>query len=159
IQPNALISYRKDNLRLFYKFEYLTKEIDYFHPTVQSGYNETLGAYKYSEDERYFTNRLYNHLNASGKIFDQVNFNVSLSYQMQKREEETFRYNITHDIENLNNRIKDQAMDVLYSTGTFSNFFNNKIYNLQLGYEIVSNNGFSVRSEEHTSELQSRENL
>lgn len=144
IQANALISYRKDNLRLFYKFEYLTKETQYFHPTVQSGYNETLGAYKYSEDERYFTNRVYNHLNASGKIFNQVNFNISASYQMQKREEETFRYNITNDIESLNNRIKDQAMEVLYSTGTFSNFFNNKIYNLQLGYEIVSNKGFSV---------------
>lgn len=144
MQPNALLSYQKENLRLFYKFEYLSKEIAYFHPTVQSGYNNTFGAYKYSNDERFFIDRIYNHLNASGTILDQIHFNVSASYQIQKREEETFRFNLTNHTESLNSKLRDQSMEVLYSTGTFSNFFDNAAFNLQLGYELVSNKGFSV---------------
>lgn len=144
IQPQALVSYTTEKVRLVYKFEFLNREVDYFHPTVQSGFNETYGAYKYANDERFFTNRIYNHLNASGKIFSDINFNISASHQLQKREEEAFRYNISHDIETGNLKQKDQSMEVLYSTGTFSNFFKNDHFNLQLGYELANNKGFSV---------------
>ncbi len=159
IQPQALVAYTNEDIRVFYKFEYSNKEVDYFHPTVQSGYNESLGSYKYGDDERYFTNRLYNHLNASGKLFSKINFNVSASYQIQKRELETFRYNITHDIESGNVKEKDQSMEVLYSTGTFSNFFDSKKVNLQLGYELVNNKGFSIVDAEANSKKEVNEQI
>lgn len=143
-QGNALINYKTDDFQLFYKFEFLKEDVDYFSSTVQSGYSDVLGSYKYGNDERYFTNRIYQHLNASGQIFKQINYNISLSHQLQKRENEKFRYNLSHDVESLNAKSKDQSMEVLYSTGTFTNFFTNKLFNLQLGYEIASNKGFAV---------------
>ncbi|WLD24398.1 TonB-dependent receptor [Flavobacterium dauae] len=147
LQGSALVNYSRENLRVFYRFEFLDEDLDYYNPTVQSGYNENLGAYKYGLDKRYFVNRLYHHLNATGKLFNQVNFNVSLSYQQQKREQESFNYNITHDLETSNVKKKQKSTDVLYSTGTFSNFFDSKTFNLQLGYELLGTSGFSIVDE------------
>ncbi|UUV21603.1 TonB-dependent receptor plug domain-containing protein [Paenimyroides aestuarii] len=146
-QGNTLINYSKDDLRVFYRFEFLDEDLQYYNRVVQSGYNEDIGAYKYGLDKRYFVNRLYHHLNASGKLFNHVNFNVSLSHQQQKREQETFRNNITHGIETLNVKEKQQSTDVIYSIGTFSNFFKSEIFNLQLGYEFLNTNGFSIVDE------------
>ncbi|WP_306351148.1 TonB-dependent receptor plug domain-containing protein [Flavobacterium sp. '19STA2R22 D10 B1'] len=146
---NALISYHKNNFRVFYKFEYLDENTDYFNTTVQSGYNSQLGSYLYSDDKRYFTNRYYHHLNAVGKLFSQLNYNVSVSHQRQAREIEDFRYNITNGDETLNKRVQDQSMEVTYSTGTVSNFFSDSKVDLQLGYEFVNNNGFSLIQDEN----------
>lgn len=148
IQTNALVNYRKGDFRVFYKFEFLDEQVNFYGNNTDSGYSTTLGPYRYGNDERYFTNRIYNHLNGVGKLFSKVNFNVSLSYQTQEREIETFRYNITHDIETLNKKKKDQAMDVLYSTGTFTNFFEHDKIDVQLGYEVVSNKGFASVEDE-----------
>lgn len=159
LQGNALINYNTENLRLFYRFEFLNEDLDYYNPTVQSGYNESLGSYKYGNDIRYFNNRLYHHLNASGKLFNQVNFNVSVSQQEQKREQESFRYNITHDEESLNVTKKQQSTEVLYSTGTFNNFFESKFFNLQLGYEFLGTNGFALVDTESNNPQEVRKKL
>jgi len=148
-QANALINYRKDNFRLFYKFELLDEHINYYQNSVGSGYSSALGSYRYGSDARYFTDRIYNHLNGVGQLFSKINYNISVSYQTQKRETETFRYNITHDVETNNIKRKNQSMDVLYSTGTFTNFFQSEKINLQLGYELVNNKGFSLVEDEN----------
>lgn len=147
-QGNALISYKKNNFRAFYKFEILDEVIDFYGSAAQSGYSSEYGAYKYGEDQRYYTNRLYHHLNVVGKLFSQLNYNVSVSHQYQKREVEDFRYNITNDVEMNNSRNKDQSMEVFYSRGTLSNFFKKKRFDIQLGYEAVKNNGFAVVDDE-----------
>ncbi len=141
LQGNAVINYTSKNVRLFYRFEFLNEQVNYYESSVQSGFNDVFGAYKYANDERYLVNRLYHHLNATGKLFKQVNFNISLSQQLQERNHETFRYNITHDLESNNIKQKDQEMNVLYSTGTFNNFFTSKLFNLQFGYELLHNRG------------------
>ena len=144
IQANATISYFAEKLRLFYKLERLNENVDYYSNTVQSGYSDTFGSYKYGDDERYFTNKWYQHLNASGSILNHIGFNVSVSHQHQKREQEYFKYDISNDRESLNTKLKDQSMEVFYSTGTFNNLLNSSKYNLQLGYEAVHNKGFAV---------------
>lgn len=144
---NAMISYHKDSFRAFYKFEYLDENVDYYNTVVQSGYNPQLGSYSYANDKRYFTNRYYHHLNATGKVFNQLNYNVSVSHQKQTRSVEDFRYNIQADSESANNEVRDQSMEVLYSTGTLSNFFASDKVDLQIGYEFVNNNGFSLVQE------------
>lgn len=143
----ALIGYNKGNFRAFYKFEYLDETIDYYNSTVQSGYNDQLGSYRYADDKRYLTNRYFHNLNATGKLFSRLNFNVSLSHQKQARDEENFRYYLYTKTEANNVKEKDQSMEVLYSTGTLNNFFESKVVDLQLGYEIVNNNGFSLVQE------------
>lgn len=146
---SALISYQKASFRVFYKFEYLDETIDFYNSTVQSGFNTELGSYRYANDKRYLTNRYFHNLNASGKLF-RLNYNVSLSHQKQERNVEDFRYYLFTQNEANNTTVKDQSMEVFYSTGTVSNFFSDKKVDLQLGYEIVNNRGFSLVQEANT---------
>ncbi|WP_394759327.1 TonB-dependent receptor plug domain-containing protein [Flavobacterium sp.] len=147
LNSTALLSYRKNNFNAFYKFEYLDETIDFYNSTVQSGYNTQLGSYLYANDKRYLVNRYFHNLNATGKIFSKLNYNVSLSNQKQARNVKDFRYYLQTKTEGNNVTVKDQSMEVLYSTGTISNFFSDKKVDLQLGYEIVNNKGFSLVQE------------
>jgi outer membrane receptor for ferrienterochelin and colicins len=147
LNGTALIAYHKNNFRFFYKFEYLNEDVDYYNATVQSQYDPTLGSYRYSDDKRYFTNRYFHNLNVTGKVFTKLNYNVSLSHQKQQRDVESFKYYLFTKNEGDNVTIKDQSMEVLYSTGTLSNFFSDKKVDLQLGYEFVNNQGYSLVQE------------
>lgn len=147
LNSTALVSYKKNNFSIFYKFEYLDEDVDYYNSAVQSGFNTTLGSYRYAFDKRYLTNRYFNHLNSTGKLFSQLNYNVSISHQKQQRDVESFRYYFQTKSETENVKIKDQSMKVLYSTGTLSNFFPDTKVDLQLGYEFVNNLGFSLVQE------------
>jgi outer membrane receptor for ferrienterochelin and colicins len=147
LNTTALVSYKKNNFSFFYKFEYLDEDVDYYDSAVQSGYNSTLGSYRYANDKRYLTNRYFHHLNLSGKLFSQLNYNISFSDQKQERNVEAFRYYLSTQSESNNAKVKDQSMEVLYSTGTLSNFFPDSKVDLQLGYEFVNNLGFSLVQE------------
>jgi outer membrane receptor for ferrienterochelin and colicins len=144
LNGTALIAYNKSNFRIFYKFEYLDENIDFYNSTVQSGYNAELGSYRYADDRGFLNNRYFHNLNATGKIFNKLNYNVSVSHQKQERFIEDFRYYLFTRNEANNVKVKDQSMEVFYSTGTVSNFFSDKKVSLQLGYEIVNNRGFSL---------------
>jgi outer membrane receptor for ferrienterochelin and colicins len=147
-QNNALLSYKKNQFRVFYKFEWLDEVIDYYGSAAQSGFNTQYGSYKYGDDERFYSTRFYHHLNAVGKLYNQLNYNISFSHQYQKREVEAYRYNISDDVELNNTKQKDQSMEVFYSIGTLSNFIKTKKVDFQLGYEAVKNNGFAIVDEE-----------
>ncbi|MBE0391069.1 TonB-dependent siderophore receptor [Flavobacterium sp. PL002] len=159
LNGTALVAYKKDAFRIFYKFEFLDETVAYYNSTVQSGYNAQLGSYRYTNDKRYMTNRYFHNVNATGKIFSKLNYNVSLSHQKQQREVADFKYYLFSQTEADNSSIKDQSMEVLYSTGTLSNIFNSKIIDLQLGYEIVNNNGFSLIQEANNSIVPIRKRL
>lgn len=144
LMANSMISYKRNDFRFFYRFEVLDENINYYNSAVQSGYNIDTGvSFRFAEDKRYFTNRFYHHMNGVGKISN-LSYNISVSHQKQSREKEEFYYRIQQDEEYNLKTEKDQSMEVLYSTGTLSNFFTSKTVNLQLGYELVSNNGFSL---------------
>jgi len=159
ISTNALIAYNKNNFRMFYKFEYLDENTDFYNSAVQSGFSTELGSYRYSDDKRYFTEKFYHHLNASGKVLSHVNYNISLSQQKQSRSVEDFNYFMLTDSETENIEIKDQSVEVLYSTGTFSNFFKDSAVDLQVGYEFVNNNGFSIVDGENNTKTGVRKRL
>lgn len=139
---NALVRYQKNNLRIFYKFDYFNEALDFYNPVVRSELVPSMGTYRTADDRRYDTNKFYHHLNAVGKISN-LNYNVSISHQKQKRDAEDFKYFIQTGEETNNKNYTYQETEVLYSTGTLSNFFNNKKYDLQLGYEFVNTNGYS----------------
>ncbi len=140
----ASLTYAKNSFRANYRFEHLDETIDFYNSTVHSGYSTALGAYKYGDDMRYFTNRFYHSLNVVGKMFTDITYNVSLSHQKQQREIEEFRYHINTDSEHNLQKRKDQSMEIIYSVGTFGDLIRNKNIDLQLGYEAVSNLGFSL---------------
>jgi outer membrane receptor for ferrienterochelin and colicins len=159
LNSTALISYRKNKFNVFYKFEYLDETIDFYNSTVQSGYNTQLGLYRYASDKRYLVNRYFHNLNTTGKIFSKLNYNVSLSHQKQTRNVEDFRYYLQTKTEAFNEIAKDQSMEVLYSTGTLSNFFSDKKVDLQVGYELVNNKGFSLIQEANNTIVPIRKTL
>lgn len=143
----ALVSYHKNNFRFFYKFEFMNENVDFFNNAVQSGYNSELGSYRYAFDKRYLTNRYFHNLNTTGKFLSKLNYNVSVSYQKQQRNLEDFRYYLATQKESENSSEKDQAMEVLYSTGALSNFFDSSQVDFQLGYEFSNNLGYSLVQE------------
>lgn len=159
LQANAIIHFNKDNYNIFYRFEFLDEKVKFYGSSVDSGFNENVGAYKYGNDERYFTNRYAQHLNATGNFNSGLRYNISVSNQVQKREIETFRNNLTHKLELNNIKIKDQAMDVWYVIGTFSNLFESKIINPNVGFEWTNNKGFSVVEEEGSAEKDVTKNI
>ena len=139
---NAILGYQKNDFRIFYKFDYYGEDVHYYSPTLIPQDNYPFPETYYANDKRFITNRFYHHLNSNGKLFSKLNYNVSVSHQKQERDLEKFNYQMETGKEFDNNRQTYQSKEVLYSTGTLSNFFNTKKVDFQLGYEITNENGF-----------------
>ncbi|WP_338840642.1 TonB-dependent receptor plug domain-containing protein [Flavobacterium ginsenosidimutans] len=139
---NAMLGYQKNSFKIFYKFDYYGENVDYYSPILVPQDNYPFPETYFTRDKRYITNRFYHHLNANGKIFSKLNYNVSVSHQKQERDAELFDYQMETEQESNNNRFTYQSKEVFYSTGALSNFFNNKKVDFQLGYEITNENGF-----------------
>ena len=139
---NAMLSYQKNDFRIFYKFDYFNENIDYYNPIVSLQPNYPFWDILFANDRRYITERFYHHLNASGKVFSR-NFTISVSQQKQTRDFEDFKYYIEERKEAANSRLTYQSTEVLYSTGSVSNILDNKKYNVQVGYEFVNEKGFA----------------
>jgi outer membrane receptor for ferrienterochelin and colicins len=141
----ALLSYKGDNtFRSFYKFEYFNEHIDRFSEQINPNYNpSTQTNDPVGNDIIFKSERFYHHLNFLGKWRTSFNYDISLSYQQQKRNVETFRYRIRNrekfDIENF----EYESRKVLYSKGNFSNFLENECFDFQLGYEVNHINGYA----------------
>lgn len=147
---NAMLRYQRNNFRVFYKFDYLDENIDYYNPVVLVTPNPPFDDVRFSNDKRYGTERIYNHLNLKGE-WSHLNYNVSASYQKQTRDTEDFRYDLNTQEESGHITTVSQSSEVWYSTGTLSNFFTDKKADLQLGYEIMSNGGIAVVDAENQS--------
>lgn len=143
---NALFGYRKSSFNVFYKFDYYGERVHFYSQIVIPQDNYPFPETYYAKDKRFVTNRYYHHLNSNGKLFSKLNYNVSLSYQDQKRDQEKFNYQLETKEESNVTKGTYQSKEVLYSTGTLSNFFDNKKVDFQLGYEISNEKGFSDAS-------------
>ncbi|WP_409415585.1 TonB-dependent receptor plug domain-containing protein [Flavobacterium sp. PS2] len=139
---NALIGYKKNDFRIFYKFDYYSENVDYYNPILIPQVNYPFPETYFANDKRFISNRYYNHLNSYGKLFSKLNYNVSISHQKQDRDIEKFNYQMETHKEWGNDRKTYQSNEVLYSTGTVNNFFDDKKVDLQIGYEITNENGF-----------------
>ncbi len=139
---NALIGYSKNSFRLFYKFDYFGEQVDFYNAIFNPQDNYPFPETYFTRDRRYITNRYYHHVNVYGKLFSKLAYNISASHQRQVRDIEKFSYQIETQQEFDNERDTYQAKEVIYSTGTFSNFFNNQKFDLQIGYEAVNETGF-----------------
>lgn len=146
LSTNAVLSYQKSETRIFYKFDYFNETVMYYNPTVIPVNNYPFPSTCYSNDKRSPTNRYNHHLNYYGKLFNDLVFNISASYQKQQRKEERFNYYILDKEERNNQSEIYQSTEVVYSTGTITNFIKDKSFDFQLGYELVNENGFANAS-------------
>lgn len=141
---NALLRYQKGSTRVFYRFDYFNEKIDFYNPIVEKeivGGNQLL----FSRDRRFYTEKFYHHLNASGKVLTKLDYNVSVSHQKQTRDLEQLNYYIQTGEEDITyGRRSYQDTEILYSTGTLGNFFGDRKYDLQVGYELVNTNGYNA---------------
>ena len=146
LTTNTTIGYQKNETRFFYKFDYFTETVNYYNSVVIPQTNYPFPDTYYSNDKRYPSNRFYHHINYYGKIFNDLVFNISASHQRQKREEERFNYYILEKEERNNEHFIYHSNEVLYSTGTVTNFTKKNSYDFQLGYEFVNENSFGHAS-------------
>lgn len=143
---NAMLGYQKENTRIFYKFDYFDETVSFYNPIVNPVNNYPFPETYYSNDRRFLTNRYSHHLNYYGRLFNDLIFNVSASHQKQKRQNETFNYYILEEEERNNEKATAFSNEVLYSTGTVTNFFKNKKFDIQLGYELSNESSFAGAS-------------
>lgn len=138
----TLINYRFKNFTVFYKFEYFTEETKKYNTNVLLNLNSaTQTVNPTANDEIFNSDRFYHHLNATGKIKNQVNLNISASYQEQTKNIETFTYTIKPEEKS---NIEDYDYNTrkgFFSRGTFNNFFNEENFKLELGYETTLDQG------------------
>lgn len=147
VSTNALLNYRIENFKLLYKFEYFNELINYYDAAVRANIDTGSQTSNPSATDRVFTsNRFVNNLNISGKLNSDANYNVSLSYQTQKRYLNEFNYYILGG-EKTNERDElQQSSKVFFSKGTINNIIKNDFYNFQLGYETRFISGFDTQA-------------
>lgn len=140
---NGMLAYSKNDFKAFYRFDYMNENINFYNNFVRVTQNPPFGSLAFADDKRYKTERFYHHINLIGSLFT-LKYNVSFSHQSQTRNTEEFEYNFQTHSEQNNKNTKFQEANVFYSTGTLSNFFKNSKADLQLGYEVVSNDSYAL---------------
>lgn len=140
----GLVSYTGDHFRSFYRMEYFNEQVDRYDSVVRENFNpSTQTSNPTASDDIFTSRRFFNHLNVAGQLFQKVNYDISASYQQQKRDVEQFTYRINSrekfDVESQ----EYESRKGFYSRGTFSNFFTSEKASLQLGYELSNINGYS----------------
>lgn len=138
----ALLSYDGENFRLFYKFGYFHELTNKYAENVILNLNPATQTVNPTATDKIFTsNRFYHHVNASGKIKNQVNFNISLSYQEQIRNLERYTYELKTEEKSNIDKYDFNTRKGYFSRGTFSNFSNRENIDFELGYAITLDEG------------------
>lgn len=138
----ALLSYSKNDFSIFYRFDYLNETIDNYSKLVDIKENPATGTTRpISQDEIFTNNRFYHHLNTTGSLFKKVNFNISVSYQEQTKDLESYTYIIRQDKKENVEKGEYQQRTAFFSRGTFSNLIKTEKLSLQAGYELTNERG------------------
>ncbi|WP_419213053.1 TonB-dependent receptor plug domain-containing protein [Maribacter sp. X9] len=140
----ALIRFNAKNFQAFYRFEIFNEEVERYDSIVRENYNaSTQTSNPTATDEIFNSNRLYHHLNASGRLLNRLNYDISLSHQQQRRNIEQYNYRIDSREKFDVVEQEYESRKGLYSRGTITNFTNLKAVDFQLGYELSNINGYA----------------
>lgn len=144
VNAKAFVAYNLENHRLFYKFEYFNETVNSYSPDVAENLDPATGTTNpiVFDDNIFTSNRYFNHLNATGK-FSFMNYDVSVSYQQQTRDIETFQYLIRQDQKNNVEKHEYESRKGFYSKGNFSNFLDREKIDFQVGYEVSEIKGYA----------------
>ena len=144
LNPNILLRYSTPTTQIFYKFDFLNEEINYYNPIVET---KLLGAGNrtfVAKDRDYFTQRMLHHLNIQTKLFKNSTLSTDFSYQKQTRENQDYVFDIpARSVLSKQEKQTYFESETLYSRGTLSNFLKTKNLNTQIGYEFDSTKGFA----------------
>ncbi|AXO80573.1 TonB-dependent receptor [Olleya aquimaris] len=130
---------------IFYKLQYFNEDLEIYNRSVNGRYED--GRLNPTAlDKNYNTNRWVSNLNASGSLIGDTKYNVSLSYQNQKRNYKEYVYNILDQkTESIQTDAVSQSSNIWYSKAFVNNIItNSEIFNFQLGYEFTNQTGFDA---------------
>ncbi len=134
-----LMRYSTAAHQFFYRLEYFNEKTNYYNPVVQLHEQPSTGTKNaLAEDTDFKTQRWYNLFNASGNISDTWQYDASLSYQNQKRQQKNYQYQIASQTENDVRTSTYDSREAVYSKATVSNVVKDRKFDFQLGYEINS---------------------
>ncbi|MEO9894578.1 TonB-dependent receptor plug domain-containing protein, partial [Aurantibacter sp.] len=140
----ALIRFNTEKTSAFYRLEYFDERVSRYDSVVRTNLNSATQTTNPTASDEIFTSERFNHhFNLTGNLFKTANYDVSFSYQQQKRNVETYNYRIKTQEEFDNEFFEYESRKGLYSRGTLNNLFTNNWSNYQLGYEISSIDGYS----------------
>ncbi len=140
----ALLNYKGENTTVFYKFEYYNESVSRYDSVVRENYNPSTQTYNpVSSDEIFTSHRMVHHLNGNGHFNSGVTYDVSLSFQQQKRNVEMYNYRIARDEKFDVQDLEYESRKVYYSKGMFSNFLSGNSFDFQLGYELNATDGYA----------------
>ena len=117
---NAMLKYGKMNFNFFYKFNYYNETLDIYNhsinPRIQNGEYDII-----ANDEQFVSNRFRHEAQAFGRI-NQIDYNLSLSYQTQTRDYENYVYDLRQQGKRSTTKnTTNQESDLWFSKGTFTN--------------------------------------
>ncbi|MEZ4810753.1 MAG: TonB-dependent receptor plug domain-containing protein [Allomuricauda sp.] len=140
----GLVNYSGKNFKSFYRMEYFDERVERYDSLVRENFNpSTQTSNPTATDEVFTSKRFYNHLNLSGKLLKTLNYDISASYQQQKRNVEQYNYRINAREKFDVNSQEYESRKGIYSRGTVNDFFKSEKVSLQLGYELSNINGYS----------------
>lgn len=140
----GLLNYYNDHYRVYYKFEHFNERIKDYSKDIEQNFDPVFNeSNPYSNDKIVTSNRYFHMLNASGRVREMLDFDMTLSYQKQKRDVNSYNYYIKYDEKTNQLDYTTMSQDGFYSRGTLSNFINNDLFDFQVGYEISDIKGYS----------------
>lgn len=139
----ALVNYR-GKFNFFYKFEYFDEQVNRYSRQVRTNFNPaTQTSNPTASDDYFLSERFIHHINFNGKALKQGSFDVSLSFQEQRRDVEMFNYRILNRERFNIEKTEFESRRVFFSRGSLNNFIPWEKVKFQTGYEINLIDGFA----------------
>jgi len=141
---NGMLKFAKNDFNFFYKFNYYNETLDIYNHAINARIQD--GEYDITaNDEQFISNRFRHEAQAFGNL-NQVHYNLSLSYQTQVRDYETYVYDLRRQQKrSITSKMTNQESDLWFSKGTFENLLSKSDnFNLTAGYEITYQQGYDA---------------
>jgi len=140
----SLVAYNLQDHRFFYKFDYFDEATNRYDAKVNLNENTATATDNPTANDFIFTTRRFFHnINGSGRFENLMNYDISFSYQQQKRDAESYTYFIRTDTKDGIKNFEYESRHGIFSKGNFSNFLKAENVDFQVGYEISDIQGFS----------------
>lgn len=161
-QNHAKALLRYDNTKsfsMFYKFEYFHEQTDKFANRVNLNRESATATVRpTASDDIFRSRRQYHRLNFNGKLKEQMNYDLSFSYQNQKRNQESFTQHLKSGERTNQNRYDYNTREGFFSRGTLNHILNSDRYNFEIGYEVNTDKGKAAGLSEQNSDTDQKTN-
>ncbi|MEM6515768.1 MAG: TonB-dependent receptor plug domain-containing protein [Bacteroidota bacterium] len=142
LNPNLLVKFTEsENFSIHYRLDYFQDLIRRNNRRVNENINPSTDTRNpLAQDNELIANRLTHNINAIGKI-DQLDYNLSVSYQSQRNDIENYTYVIRENERRNIQREEYLSRDAFFTRATLTNLFRTDKFNIQTGYEMIFEEG------------------